>query len=68
MANHHTDLSELTHDYESGGIAVGGFMFVGIGAGIVLGWIYNSVILGVGVFVAGVGLGLLAMALISRRR
>lgn len=53
-------------DYESGGIAVGGFTVTGAGVGILLGSMYHSIAIGVSCLVIGIGVGLIAMAILSR--
>jgi hypothetical protein len=52
-------------DYESGGIAVGGFLILGIGIGLLFKPWYLYIIPGA---VIGLGVGLIAMAVLSRDR
>jgi len=55
----------LYRDYESGGIAVAGFFMVGIGVGLFFKPLWLGLTAGA---VIGIGVGLLAMAWISRDR
>jgi hypothetical protein len=52
-------------DYESGGVALAGCFMVGVGLGILYKPLYIGLILGA---VIGIGVGLLAMAWMSRDR
>jgi len=52
-------------DYESGGIAVAGCFMIGLGVGFLFKPLYLYVPVGA---VIGIGVGLLAMAIISRDR
>jgi hypothetical protein len=52
-------------DYESGGIAVAGFFMVGLGAGLFYRPLWFGVLAG---SIIGTGVGLLAMAWLSRDR
>ncbi len=66
MANHHNnfELPENPYkDYESGGIALSGFLLIGVGVGFAIKPFYA--IIGA---IVGLGVGLIAMAWMSRDR